>query len=133
MESKIKNLQNQNKEQLEVVLKGKLEINSKQDSFSELQKEIQNCGTKIQVYENRKRILEEMQAEHEGYAGSVKKILKESERNAEFKKKMVGVLASLISVPEKFETAIETALGNALQNIVTKNEQDAKIAGEATP
>ena len=126
LESKIKNLQDQNKEQLEVVLKGKLEINSKQDSFSELQKEIQNCGTKIQVYENRKRILEEMQAEHEGYAGSVKKILKESERNAEFKKKMVGVLASLISVPEKFETAIETALGNALQNIVTKNEQDAK-------
>ena len=67
-----------------------------------------------------------MQAEHEGYAGSVKKILKESERNEEFRKRMVGVLASLISVPEKFETAIETALGNALQNIVTKDEQDAK-------
>lgn len=119
-------LNSENKEQLDVILKGKLEIGAKQDSFSELQKEIQNCGTKIQVYENRKRILEEMQAEHEGYAGSVKKILKESERNAEFKKRMVGVLASLISVPEKFETAIETALGNALQNIVTKDEQDAK-------
>ena len=119
-------LNSENKEQLDVILKGKLEIGAKQDCFSELQKEIQNCGTKIQVYENRKRILEEMQAEHEGYAGSVKKILKESERNAEFKKRMVGVLASLISVPEKFETAIETALGNALQNIVTKDEQDAK-------
>ena len=119
-------LDSENKEQLDVILKGKLEIGAKQDSFSEFQKEIQNCGTKIQVYENRKRILEEMQAEHEGYAGSVKKILKESERNAEFKKRMVGVLASLISVPEKFETAIETALGNALQNIVTKDEQDAK-------
>lgn len=119
-------LNSENKEQLDVILKGKLEIGAKQDSFSEFQKEIQNCGTKIQVYENRKRILEEMQAEHEGYAGSVKKILKESERNAEFKKRMVGVLASLISVPEKFETAIETALGNALQNIVTKDEQDAK-------
>ena len=119
-------LNSENKEQLDVILKGKLEIGAKQDCFSELQKEIQNCGTKIQVYENRKRILEEMQAEHEGYAGSVKKILKESERNEEFRKRMVGVLASLISVPEKFETAIETALGNALQNIVTKDEQDAK-------
>lgn len=39
---------------------------------------------------------------------------------------MVGVLASLITVPEKYETAIETALGNALQNIVTKDEHDAK-------
>ncbi len=119
-------LEEQNKDQLSVVMKGKLETSKVQDELSSLEKEVQNCGTKIQVYENRKRILEEMQAEHEGYAGSVKKLLKESERNSAFREKMVGVLASLISVPEKFETAIETALGNALQNIVTKNENDAK-------
>ena len=126
LKNKIQDLKIQNQKQLEIILQGKLEINSKQDNLANFQKEIQNCGTKIQVYENRKRILEEMQAEHEGYAGSIKKILKESEKNSEFRKKMVGVLASLISVPEKFEMAIETALGNALQNIVTKNEQDAK-------
>lgn len=120
------NLSAQNKEQLDVVLKGKLETNRVQDELSNLEREVQNCGTKIQVYENRKRILEEMQAEHEGYAGSVKKLLKEAERNEQFSKKMVGVLASLITVPEKYETAIETALGNALQNIVTKDEHDAK-------
>ena len=126
IQENLNNLTNQNKQQLDIILKGKLEISGKQDEFSQLQKEIQNCGTKIQVYENRKRILEEMQAEHEGYVGSVKKILKEGEKNAEFRSKMVGVLANLISVPEKFETAIETALGNALQHIVTKDEQDAK-------
>lgn len=123
---KIENLNKQNKEQLDVVFKGKLETSKEQDELLNLEQEVQNCGTKIQVYENRKRILEEMQAEHEGYAGSVKKLLKEAERNLEFSKKMVGVLANLISVPEKFETAIETALGNALQNIVTKDEHDAK-------
>lgn len=123
---KLDDLNEQNKQQLDVVLRGKLETSKLQDELSNFEKEVQNCGTKIQVYENRKRILEEMQAEHEGYAGSVKKLLKEAERNAEFSKKMVGVLASLISVPEKFETAIETALGNALQNVVTKDENDAK-------
>ena len=67
-----------------------------------------------------------MQAEFEGYAYSVKKILKESERNSALSSKMVGVLASLIKVPAKFETAVEVALGNAVQNIVTFNEGGAK-------
>ena len=67
-----------------------------------------------------------MPAEYEGYAHSVRKILKESERNSSFKSKMVGVLASLIKVPAQYETAIEIALGNAVQNIVTFNEDGAK-------
>lgn len=85
-----------------------------------------NLYAKLQVYENRKRLLSEMQAEFEGYNHSVKKILKESEKNLEFKRKMVGVLANLIKVEPKFETAIEVALGNAVQNIVTYDEDNAK-------
>lgn len=119
-------LEKSSKDKKEIILKAKLEISALEDDIEQLRKTRQDAFTKIQVYENRKRILEEMQAEHEGYAGSVKKILRESERNFEFSKKMVGTLASLITVPEKFETAIETALGNAIQNIVTKDEQDAK-------
>lgn len=42
------------------------------------------------------------------------------------KKNIVGVVASLIKVPQKFETAIEVALGGAVQNIVTFNEEGAK-------
>lgn len=39
---------------------------------------------------------------------------------------MHGVLANLIYVDKKYETAIEMCLGASLQNIVTENEQDAK-------
>ena len=39
---------------------------------------------------------------------------------------MEGVLANLISVDKKYETAIEMCLGQALQNVVTQTEQDAK-------
>lgn len=85
-----------------------------------------NLYAKLQVYENRRRLLSEMQAEFEGYNHSVKKILKESEKNASFKSKMVGVLANLIKVDSRFETAIEVALGNAVQNIVTYDENNAK-------
>lgn len=92
----------------------------------ELENEKANLSTQIKVYENRHKLLTEMQAEFEGYAQSVRKILKESERNSAISSKMVGVLASLIKVPAQFETAIEVALGNAVQNIVTYNENGAK-------
>ncbi len=94
--------------------------------ISDLENERANFITQVKVYENRKKLLTEMQAEYEGYAYSVKKILKESERNNALKSKMVGVLASLIKVPAQFETAIEVALGNAVQNIVTFDENGAK-------
>ena len=105
-------------------ISGKSFIASKR--LKELEQEKANLGTQIKVYENRRKLLVEMQAEFEGYAYSVKKILKESEKNSAIRSKMVGVLASLIKVPAQFETAIEVALGSAVQNIVTFNENGAK-------
>lgn len=99
-------------------------ISSKKLRDLELEKA--NLATQIKVFENRHKLLTEMQAEFEGYAYAVKRILKDSERNSALKSKMVGVLASLIKVPAQFETAIEVALGSAVQNIVTFNENGAK-------
>ena len=56
----------------------------------------------------------------------MKRILKDAETNAHLKSKFVGVLANLVQVQDKFETAIEVALGAGLQNIVTQNEENAK-------
>ncbi len=105
-------------------LAGRMFVSSR--DIAELETERANMTTQIKVYENRKKLLSEMEAEYEGYAHAVKKILKESERNSAIDNKMVGVLASLITVPQQYETAIEVALGNAVQNIVTYNEDGAK-------
>ena len=104
----------------------KLSIINLTSQIKEEEQNLSNLNAKIQVYENRHRLLVEMQSEFEGYAYAVRKLLKESEKNSFIKDKMIGILASLIKVPEKFETAIEVALGNALQNIVTTNEENAK-------
>jgi len=103
---------------------GRIFVGTKE--ISELESERANISTQIKVFENRRKLLTEMQAEYEGYAYSVKKILKEGQRNSAINSKMVGVLASLIKVPAEYETAIEVALGNAVQNIVTFNENGAK-------
>ncbi len=94
--------------------------------IKELETEKSNTITQIKVYENRKKLLTDLQNEYEGYSYTVKKLLKESDRNPAIKNKIVGVVASLIKVPEKFETAIEVALGGSLQNIVTYDEDGAK-------
>ncbi|MEG1706848.1 MAG: hypothetical protein RR291_05080, partial [Clostridia bacterium] len=62
-----------------------------------------------------------------GYSDSVKSLLSDSQNNASIADKICGVVANIIKVPEQYETAIETALGNSLQNIITKDEQDTKF------
>ncbi|MGI5841904.1 MAG: chromosome segregation protein SMC [Christensenellales bacterium] len=101
-------------------------LSSLNNELKETEQEKTNLFAKVQVYENRKRLLTEMQAEFEGYAHSVRKLLKESERSPEIKNKIIGVLANLIKVPVNLETAIEVALGAAVQNIVTFDEKGAK-------
>ncbi len=59
---------------------------------------------------------------YDGYGGSVKRVmeLKEEEKG------IIGVVADIIKVDKKYETAIETALGGNIQNIVTEDEDTAK-------
>lgn len=80
----------------------------------------------ISSLDARKKLLEEMQKSYDGFNGAVKHILQNAETNAGLKKNIVGVVANLMKVPAKFETAIEMALGNQVQNIVTENENNAK-------
>lgn len=59
---------------------------------------------------------------YEGYGGSVKKVMEQREKNPG----IIGVVADIIHVEKKYETAIETALGGNIQNIVTDSEGTAK-------
>lgn len=59
---------------------------------------------------------------YEGYGVSVRKVMEQRSRNSG----ILGVVAEIISTQKKYETAIETALGGTLQNIVTDNEATAK-------
>lgn len=70
----------------------------------------------------RKNTIEEMEANYEGYSGSVKALMSRSFAG------IIGTVSDLIKVPEGYETAIETALGGALQNIVCRDDESAKEA-----
>ena len=80
----------------------------------------------MRVKESKLKFLIETEKEKEGYIKSVKSLLKDCESIRELGKGMHGVLANVIEVPSKYETAIEMCLGTSLQNIVTETEEDAK-------
>ncbi len=71
---------------------------------------------------SRLETLSDITERYEGYGGSVKKVMEQKEKN----KGIIGVVADIIKVDAKYETAIETALGGNIQNIVTDDEETAK-------
>ncbi len=88
--------------------------------------EINRLLSESRMKESRLKFLIETEREKEGYIKSVKSLLKDCENIKELGKGMHGVLANIIDVPDKYQTAIEMCLGASLQNIVTETEQDAK-------
>ncbi len=103
-----------------------LRFKSKDEKADVLKKELDEKSFEAQRVSSKVKMLEELEKSMEGYSGSVKKVIKESEKGA--LRGIHGTLSQLISVKEKYAVAIETALGNAVQNIVTDTENDAKAA-----
>lgn len=91
------------------------ELVNKDDSLRAAQEQYHQEKSKLEALSN-------LTERYEGYGGSVKKVMEQKERE----KGIVGVVADIIKVEKKYETAIETALGGNIQNIVTDDEETAK-------
>ena len=59
---------------------------------------------------------------YEGYGNSIRRVMEVRDRV----RGIHGVVADLVTTDKKYETAIETALGGSIQNVVTDSEQTAK-------
>jgi len=80
----------------------------------------------FRMKDSRLNFLQETEKEKDGYIKSVKSLLVACEKDRVLGEGVEGALASLVSTTKKYETAIEMCLGQTMQNIVTKNEKDAK-------
>lgn len=72
------------------------------------------------------KILEELERNLEGFTRSVKIIMREAKKGV--LKGIHGPVSRVIKTPAKYSTAVEIALGAAMQNIVTESDSDAKQA-----
>ena len=110
--------------QEEISLKNK-KINELTNRINQLDKDINHVQIQVSQHQARKKTIEEMENNYEGYNGAVRFIMKNNLRGIE------GVTADLMEVPSGLEVAIETALGAGLQNVVCQKDQDAKAAVKA--
>ncbi len=98
--------------------------NDKQNKLAALKKEQENLSLAIKEKEQRKKLLTDLENNMEGFARSVKEIMKASSQGRI--SGIRGTVAQLISVKQEYSTAIETALGGAMQNIVVEDDTAAK-------
>jgi len=104
--------------------------NNSQIKLKEISEKRYLIDKNISQCQSRKSVLEDMEKDFEGYGKSVKAVMN-AYKNGEIKNAVLhGPLSSLIHTDEKYVTAVEVALQNANQNIVTDTEEDAKAAIE---
>ncbi len=103
-----------------------LRVRSRTEKAEKLKSEIDARGLDILQKKDKIRMLDDMEKNMEGYSGAVKAVVREAKGGA--LRGIHGPLSQLISVEDRYAVAVETALGAAIQNIVTDSENDAKRA-----
>ena len=99
---------------------------SRSKKAEEMRTRLSEKERELQKMQDRIRLLSDLEKNMEGYQGAVKAVMREASRGA--LRGIHGPLSQLISVKPKYTTAVETALGAAVQHIVTETENDAKRA-----
>lgn len=94
--------------------------------LKDFETKMNHLQTEYRMKDSRCKFLIETEKEKEGYSKSVKTLMNVIDKNQELGKGVHGVVANLISVEEKYQTAIEMTIGMGLQNIVTDTEEEAK-------
>ena len=99
-----------------------MSLQSIRDEMTTMDKTLQEIRMKYQQEKSRLDALTNIAERYEGYGGSIKAVMEQKEKE----KGIVGVVADILTADKEYETAIETALGGNIQNIVTEDEQCAK-------
>ncbi len=100
-------------------------LRSKRDSD---RSELTSAEIRIDTLGGKIEALRRMEEHFEGYNNSVKFVMRSYSEGRIDGGTIYGPLSSLITVDSKYVTAIETALGAAIQNIVVDEERTARAA-----
>lgn len=98
-----------------------------QRALGEVVRKRNSLNEALSSLQTRVDLLENMQRVYDGFGRSIKTLL--SSESA-WRNGIIGVVAELFQVQAPYVTAIETALGGAVQNLVTKDVATAKQAIE---
>lgn len=91
------------------------ELNRIRESYEQTQRECMREQSRAESLRN-------ISERYDGYGGGIRRVMEQKDREHG----IIGVVADIFEVEKRYETAIETALGGNIQNIVTDTEATAK-------
>lgn len=98
------------------------------NSIKETQNKLNQVLSKGNKLEANKEMLNKLEKQYEGYNLSVKKIMSSVDAGrVKINKNKCKVLGEVLETKAGYETAIEIALGGSISNIITEDEEVAKI------
>ena len=103
-----------------------LKLESRRRQQAEAAEALQKAAADKNNTAQRIRILEDLERNMDGYQQSVKAVMRAAGGGR--LRGIIGPVAGIITVEKGYETAIETALGFALQNIVVEDQGCARAA-----
>ncbi|MGN1108878.1 MAG: chromosome segregation protein SMC [Oscillospiraceae bacterium] len=92
--------------------------------MNEAKSEADKVNDELDTKQKRYKLLEDVEKSMEGYTHSVKELMRASQQGRIGG--IHGTVADVVEMDERYVTAIETALGAAMQNIIVDNEETAK-------
>lgn len=97
-------------------------MNAALKEVQRLNKNLNNTQQEYHMAHTKLESLRNLAERYDGYGNSIRRVMEVRDRIHGIR----GVVADIISTEKKYETAIETALGGSIQNIVTDSEETAK-------
>ncbi len=102
------------------------EAREMQLTINDFNQELFNANGQIASLKENLEMYVSLKNRFEGYKESVRRLLSVAKTNPEIGKRLHGALADVVSTEQRYETAIETAIGGAMQNVVTPTADDAR-------
>ncbi|MDE7380469.1 MAG: YkyA family protein, partial [Clostridia bacterium] len=101
-------------------------VDAANEKVQTLVRRIYDSEAQISSLEGSLRTYTALRDRFEGYVYSVRRLLSDAKDNPRLSSKIQGLIADVISCDKEYETAIETAFGGAMQNVITETREDAQ-------
>lgn len=125
IQHRFKEINEKLEEHVHLYRKEERKLESLKGAYEKQEKTLYQAFQYLQQAKSRQEMLEELDEDYSGFFQGVKEVLKARETKLNG---IQGAVAELITVPKEFETAIEIALGGAMQHIVVDTEADGRQA-----
>ena len=133
LEDELSSVRKDMKKLKDVSSDGMREFEERQEDVREMQltvndfnQELFNANGQLASLKEQLEMFIGLKERNEGYKESVRRLLSIAKSNPEINKRLHGALANIVSTEQKYEKAIETAFGGAMQNIVTPSADDGR-------